>query len=72
MPTRSPSLRLIQGIAVAIDSRDATATQQGLRVLASVEPEQGESMLRALTNAISPTDRYWLANLDGPRRGRAA
>lgn len=72
MTTRSLSLRLIQGVAVAIDARDAVATQQGLRVLASVEPEQGESMLRALAHAIAPADRFWLANLDGPRRGRAA
>jgi len=67
--TRPPSLRLIQGIAVAIDSRDAAATTQGLRILADAEPEEGTSMLRALTNAMDPSDRYWLANLHGQRRG---
>lgn len=68
MATRSPSLRLIQGIAVAITARDQAGTQQGLRVLASVEPLDAESMLRALSNALSPADRFWLANLHGPRR----
>jgi hypothetical protein len=70
MPTptrREPSLRLIQGIAVAVLQRSRGATMQGLQILAALEPEEGASMLQALVTAMDPGDRRWLANVDGAR-----
>jgi hypothetical protein len=67
-PTRrEPSLRLIQGIAVAVLQRSREATMQGLQILAALEPDDGESMVRALVTAMDPADRRWLANVDGAR-----
>ena len=70
-PTRPPSLRLIQGIAVACLQRNATAAQQGLRVMAeALEPEEAQQALHLLVGALEPAQRYWLGTLDGPRVGR--
>lgn len=40
---------------------------QGLQILAALEPDDGESMVRALVTAMDPADRRWLANVDGAR-----
>jgi len=58
---------LIQGIAVAVLQRSREATMQGLQILAALEPDDGESMVRALVTAMDPADRRWLANVDGAR-----
>lgn len=71
LSTRPPSLRLIQGIAVACLQRNAAAAQQGLRVMAeALEPEEAQQALRQLVNNLDPQQRYWLGTLDGPRVGR--
>jgi hypothetical protein len=69
-PHRPPSLRLIQALAVAVEWRCVAATRQALQVLALLEPEDGEGMLRCLVDRLEPDSRYWLATIDG-RRARA-
>lgn len=72
-PTRSQSLRLIQGIAVACLLRDNAAAKQGLRVIAEVlEPKEAEQSLRQLVTCLEPEQRYWLGTIDGHRVSQQA
>jgi len=67
---RSPTLRLFQGLAVAVLRRDAIAAQQGLRLLTEmVDDRDGEAILRLLVTSLAPQDRFWFGNLHGPRVG---
>lgn len=65
---RPATLRLLQALAICIDQRDVTPLRQGLRILTDIcDDQEGEQVLRLLTNSLSPQDRYWFGNLDGAR-----
>lgn len=66
---RSPSLRLLQGIAVAVLLRDAPAACQGLAMVGThCDEREGEQVLRQLVAVLTPQERFWLGNLHGPRK----
>jgi len=70
MPDRSPTLRLFQGLCVAVLRRDGPAARQGLRMLTAVADDpEGEQILRLLTANLDPEGRYWLGTLHGARKG---
>jgi|688.fasta_scaffold288086_1 hypothetical protein len=70
MPDRSPTLRLFQGLSVAVLGRNAPAARQGLRMLTAVADDpEGEQILRLLTANLDPEGRYWLGTLHGARVG---
>jgi len=70
MPTRSPTLRLLQALSVAALRRDAQAARQGLRMLTTLtDDHEGEQILRLLTANLDPEGRYWLGTLHGARKG---
>jgi len=70
MPDRSPTLRLFQGLSVAVLRRDGPAARQGLRMLTAVADDpEGEQILRLLTANLDPEGRYWLGTLHGARKG---
>ena len=71
MPSRPPTLRLFQGLAVCCLRRDPVGARQGLRLLAQVveDDQEGEQILRLLIHSLSPQDRYWFGSLHGPRVG---
>jgi sugar lactone lactonase YvrE len=70
MPTRSPTLRLLQALSVAALRRDAAAAQQGLRMLTTLtDDHEGEQILRLLSNSLDPQGRFWFGSLHGPRVG---
>lgn len=66
---RSPTLRLIQGLAVCVLRRDATGAIQGLRMLLEIcdEPD-AVAILRQLEANLSPQERFWFGNLLGARK----
>lgn len=67
--SRSPTLRLLQGIAIAVLLRDAKAACQGLQVLSDLCPDrEGEQVLRQLVANLSPQERFWLGSLHGERK----
>lgn len=66
---RSPSLRLLQGIAVAVLLRDAPAARQGLAMVGThCDEREGQQVMRQLVAVLSPQERFWLGNLHGPRK----
>jgi len=70
MPTRSPTLRLLQALSVAALRRDAQAARQGLRMLTTLtDDHEGEQILRLLSNSLDPQGRFWFGSLHGPRVG---
>jgi hypothetical protein len=70
MPDRSPTLRLFQGLSVAVLGRNAPAARQGLRMLTAVADDpEGEQILRLLSNNLDPAGRFWLGTLHGARVG---
>jgi hypothetical protein len=70
MPTRSPTLRLLQAMFVAILRRDKAAALQGLRMLTTLtDDHEGEQILRLLSNNLDPAGRFWLGTLHGARVG---
>ena len=70
MPTRSPTLRLLQAMFVAVLRRDKAAALQGLRMLTTLtDDHEGEQILRLLSNNLDPAGRFWLGTLHGARVG---
>lgn len=70
MPQRSPTLRLLQALAVCVHLRDSIGACQGLRMLSEeCEDREGERILRLLVRSLSPQERFWLGNLHGARVG---
>ena len=70
MPTRSPTLRLLQAMFVAVLRRDKAAALQGLRMLTTLTDDpEGEQILRLLSNNLDPAGRFWLGTLHGARVG---
>ena len=76
MPTRSPTLRLLQAMFVTVLRRDKAAALQGLRMLAILtnkpgkpDDHEGEQILRLLSNNLDPAGRFWLGTLHGARVG---
>jgi sugar lactone lactonase YvrE len=70
MPTRSPTLRLLQALSVAALRRDAQAARQGLRMLTTLtDDHEGEQILRLLSNSLDPQGRFWFGSLHGARVG---
>jgi hypothetical protein len=70
MPTRSPTLRLLQAMFVAVLRRDKAAALQGLRMLTTLtDDHEGEQILRLLSNNLAPAGRFWLGTLHGARVG---
>lgn len=70
MPTRSPTLRLLQAMFVAVLRRDNAAALQGLRMLTTLtDDHEGEQILRLLSNNLDPAGRFWLGTLHGARVG---
>ena len=72
-PTRPPTLRLLQGLAVTIARRDAVGARQGLRLLLDLcDDAEAVAVLRLLEGSLSPQERFWFGSLDGPRKGLQA
>jgi hypothetical protein len=70
MPPRSPTLRLLQAMFVAVLRRDKAAALQGLRMLTTLtDDHEGEQVLRLLSNNLDPAGRFWLGTLHGARVG---
>ena len=70
MPARSPTLRLLQAMFVAVLRRDKAAARQGLRMLTTLtDDHEGEQILRLLSNNLDPAGRFWLGTLHGARVG---
>jgi hypothetical protein len=69
---RTPSLRIIQAIAVCVCSRNKEGALQGLRILLDLpDAEDAERMIRLLLNELSPGDRFWLGTINGERKNAA-
>ena len=66
---RPPTLRLTQGLAVAVHRRDTVAVKQALYVLTTLiqHDYEGEQILRELNTNLSPSERHWFGTLDGAR-----
>lgn len=70
--TRTPSLRIIQAIAVCVCNRNREGALQGTRILLDlVDTEEAERMIRLLLNQLSPGDRFWLGTINGERKNVA-
>jgi hypothetical protein len=70
MPTRSPTLRLLQALAVTVLLRDSVGACQGLRMISQeCDDREGEFILRQLCRNLTPQERFWLGSLHGARVG---
>lgn len=65
---RSPTLRLIQGLAVCVIRRDSVGAVQALRMLTDIcEHEEAVQAMRQLERSLSPQERFWLGSVLGAR-----
>lgn len=65
---RSPTLSLIQGLAVCVLLRSEAGAVQALRVMTEIcEHEEAIRCLRQLEKSLDPQQRFWLGSVLGPR-----
>lgn len=66
-----PKLQLLLALFAGVVTRSEQGVRQGLRLAATtLGDEDAEDLLRLLVRGSDPVARFWLANLDGPRKGR--
>ena len=69
---RTPSLRIIQAIAVCGWNRNKEGALQGMRILLELADENdAEGMIRLLLHQLNPGDRFWLGTINGERKNTA-
>lgn len=70
---RTPTLRIVQAIAVCVWNRNKEGVLQGMRILLDLADEDdAERMIRLLLNELSPSDRFWLRTINGERKNAVA
>jgi hypothetical protein len=68
MPTRSPTLHLVQALAVCVLLRSEAGAAQALRVITEIcEQEEAIRCVRQLEKSLDPQQRFWLGSVLGPR-----
>lgn len=66
---RSPTLRIVQALAICVLQRDREGTIQGLRmVLTLCDDHEAEQVVRQLENNLGPQERFWFGSILGARK----
>lgn len=63
------TLQLLLALFAGVVTRSENGVRQGLRLAATTLPdEEAQELTELLVDASDPVSRFWLSQLDGPRK----